>query len=197
MDARVAKTFMSRKISRLDFLKQISLLMGFVAVGCSPVRILLKSYPKKFDADAELVDRILRAFVLTVVPGAEARDPNLTRIYKDEFYPFHSYCGFFASDLSSRGENLFGEHRFDRLSLEQRTRVIEDALEADATVVRLYRGAIFMAQVSVFAGIYDDDKGCSLIDFHGSNSGFTTDEMCYPDCSPLLAHETTSDGNYY
>lgn len=191
-----SETFITRKISRLDFLKQISMLIGFVAVGCSPVRVLLKAYPKKFDADTLLVDQILRAFVVTVIPGAPDDDPNLTRIYSDEYYPFHSYCGFFVSDLSRRSADLYGDDRFDRLSAEQRTNVIEDGLRADATVARLYRAAIFMAQVSFYAGIYDDEKGCPLIDFHGSNSGFTLDEMCYPDCSSLLAHECTKYGNY-
>jgi len=148
------------------------------------------------DSDEKLIDSILRAFVVTVIPGAPIDDPHLTRMYSDEFYPFHSYRGFFVSDLCRRGEDLYGTERFDQLSLEQRTKVVQDGLDADATTSRLYRGAIFMAQVSVYGSIYDDENGCSLIDFHGANSGFTPEEMCYRDNSPFLAGEITQDGNY-
>lgn len=196
VDPSGAGTFVTRKISRLDFLKQISMLMGLVAVGCSPVRVVLRAYPKKYEEDPELMDRFLRSFVTTVIPGAPFDEPNLVRMYTDEHYPFHPYCGFFCSDLAHRSEEMYGTDLFHLLSDEQRTKVVEAGLDADALVARLYRAAVLMAQVSFYAGIYDDEKGCPLIDFHGSNSGFTKEEMSYADCSSMLARETTQDGNY-
>jgi len=183
-------------MSRRFFLGQISLAAATFAAGCTPVRILIKSYPKKFDKEDQLVDIILRAFVLTVIPGAPVDDENLTRIYSDTFYPFHKYCGFFVSDLSDRSKNLFGNDKFDQLSLKQRTAVIEDGLGADGTTARLYRGAILMAQISFYGGIYDDAKGCPLIDFQGANAGFEEEEMYYPNSSAWLAQEITRNGNY-
>lgn len=174
----------------------MALFSGVVIAGCSPIRILLKDYPKKFDRNAELKDTTLRAFVATVIPGARDDDPNLARIYTDDYYPFHSYCAFFVSDLSRRSAELYGSERFDLLSRDQRTHVIDNGLQADATITRLYEGAILMAQVSFYGGIYDDDEGCPLIDFHGTNSGFTAEEMCYPDSSLHLAREETNGGNY-
>lgn len=189
-------TFLARKISRLDFVKQMALLSGAVLVGCSPLKIFFKAYPGKFDTDSALVDRILRAFVVTVIPGASFDQPDLVRIYTDEFYPFRNYCGFFAADLVQRSKELFGTEKFDELTLEQRTSVIQNGLEADSTLRQLYTGAIFMAQVSFYGSVYNDDRGCALIDFHGTNSGFTPDEMCYNNASLSLAKEITSTGNY-
>jgi len=183
-------------ISRRFFLGQVAAASATFVASCTPVRILIKSYPKKFDKEDQLVDIILRAFVLTVIPGAPVDDENLTRIYSDTFYPFHKYCGFFVSDLSDRSKNLFGNEKFDQLSLKQRTAVIEDGLGADGTTARLYRGAILMAQISFYGGIYDDDEGCPLIDFQGANGGFEKEEMCYPNSSSWLAKEITKNGNY-
>jgi hypothetical protein len=189
-------TFLTRKVSRMHFVKQVSMLAGALFVGCSPVRILLKGYPKKFDTNEELSDSLLRAFVATVIPGAPLNELNLTRMYSDEYYPFHSYCGFFVSDLADRSKALYGNDRFDQLTLRQRTKVIEDGLDANATTARLYTAAIYMAQASFYGGIYDDEKGCPFIDYHGGNSAFITDEMYYPDNSMFLAKQATKDGNY-
>jgi hypothetical protein len=188
-------SFLDRRVSRLSFLKQISVILGIAVSGCSPLRILLKDYPRKFDDDPGLRESTLRSFVTTVIPGAAIDEPDLVRIYGDSYYPFHPYCGFFVSDLSRRSSDLFGTDEFSRLPPEQRTAVIEDGLDADATIARLYRGAVLMAQASYFGGIYGDAKGCPLIDFHGANRGFTEREMYYPNASAFLASEATVDGN--
>jgi len=188
-------TFPGPGVSRLTFLKHVSVILGLAASGCSPLRILLKDYPKRFEEDAGLRESTLRSFVTTVIPGAAMDQPDLIRIYGDPFYPFRQYCGFFLSDLARRSSDLFGTDKFDRLVLEQRTIVIENGLDGDATVARLYRGAILMAQASYFGGIYDDVKGCPQIDFHGSNAGFTDSEIFYPNASVFLASEATVDGN--
>jgi len=185
-----------RQVSRKEFLKQLSIASTLLFVACSPVRILLKAYPQKFDDDVELCERILRSFVTTIVPGAPIDDPNLMRIFTDDYYPFHKYCAFFVADLCKRSEDLFEETDFSVLSLAQRSQVVANGLASDATVSRLYRGAILMAQVSFYAGIYDDEKGCPLIDFHGSNFGFTPEEMYYPNNASLLSQAATDNGNY-
>ena len=78
MTDQEGNTFLTRKVSRMHFVKQVSMLTGALFVGCSPVRILLKDYPKKFDTNEELADSFLRAFVATVIPGTPIDDPNLT-----------------------------------------------------------------------------------------------------------------------
>ena len=185
-----------RTLSRLDFLKQIGIFSGAVLVGCSPIRILLKDYPNRYDRDEGLRTAILRAFVTTVIPGAPPDDPDLVRMFDDEYYPFHAYCGYFVSDLNDRSANRYDGTPFDALAPDLRREIIQQGLDADATTARLYRGAVLMAQASFYGGIYDDEKGCPLIDFHGTNNGFTPEEMCYANCRPLLAREATLTGNY-
>jgi len=95
------ESFLDRRVSRLSFLKQVSVILGLAVSGCSPLRILFKDYPRKFDDDPRLRESTLRSFVTAVIPGADIDGPDLVRIYGDPFYPFHSYCGFFVSDLSA------------------------------------------------------------------------------------------------
>ena len=52
-----------------------------------------------------------------------------------------------------------------------------------------------MAQVSYYAGIYDPDKGCSLIDFPGRNAGFSLSELAGKNVEAALGDEMTVDGN--
>ena len=160
------------------------------------MRILLDVYPERFVEDRKLIDKILRSFVATIIPGVPTGEPDLTKIYYDNYYPFYRFRSFFVFDLSKRSSELFGEEKFYELTLEQRTTVIENALSSDNDVARLYQGAILMAQASFYGGIYDDKKGCPLIDFQGENYGFTPDEMYYPNSSSFLALESTIDGNY-
>lgn len=186
----------TQRVSRLEFLKQICVVSGVLVAGCTPMKIVFKAYPERFKYDRNLREQMLRAFVTAVIPGAPEDDPDLVRMFTDDYYPFHEYCEFFAADLSSRSEKLFEDDRFDQRTLEERARVVQDGLEADATVARLYRGAILMAQVSFYAGIYNDEKGCSLIEFDGSNYGFTDNEMYHKDSWNYLAAAATSTGNY-
>lgn len=185
-----------QKISRRRFVEQSAMLLGLAATGCSPLRILLNAYPEKFDREKPLVENMFRAFVVTVIPGAPWEDTNLIRIYSDDYYPFHRYCGFFAFNLAQGSANLCGNERFDQLSPAQRTAVIENGLRADGTVARLYGAAIFMAKVSFYGGIYNDEKGCPLIDFYGPQSAFGEGEKHYPQGAARLAREMTRDGNY-
>jgi hypothetical protein len=188
--------FFTRRVSRLEFLKHLALGSGVMLAGCTPLKIIFSAYPDDFKNDKELCERILRAFATTVVPGAPVDEPNLVTMFTDQFYPFHAYCEFFVADLCSRSDTLFGEKRFERLSLAERTRVVESGLAADSTTARLYRGAIFLIQVSFYAGVYDDEKGCPLIDFHGTNRGFKNEEMYYADPVQYLADAATSSGNF-
>lgn len=180
-------------ISRRDAVRYLGLITaGMAAAACTPLRILTHSYPADFKHAPELVDRILRAFVSTVVPGAPD-SPNLARAYTDRQYPFASYAEFFAADLCRRSRDRFGNDAFDRLTITERTAVIQDGLAADGTTKKLYQGAIYLAQVSFYGGIYDDDAGCALIDFPGRYRGET---ISHNDCHRFLPPALTDNGNY-
>lgn len=180
-------------ISRRDAVRYLGLITAGMAAGaCTPLRILTHSYPDDFKHAPELVDRVLRAFVSTVIPGAPD-SPNLARAYTDRQYPFASYAAFFAADLCRRSRDRFGKEAFDRLTVKERTAVIQDGLAADGTTHKLYQGAIYLAQVSFYGGIYDDDVGCALIDFPGRYQG---DQVSYDDCHRFLPRALTENGNY-
>jgi len=190
------ESFFERRITRHEFVKEISIIAAGLLGGCTPLKIVFNAFPERFSNDTNLCEQMLRSFVTAVIPGAVEDDTNLIRIFRDNYYPFCEYCDFFVSDLAARSANLFGDDQFDRLTQKQRTAVVRDGLDGDATLKRLYQGAIFMAQVSYYAGIYDDEKGCPLIDFQGSNYGFAEEEMYYTNSSLYLAPGATSDGNY-
>ncbi|HTO94826.1 MAG TPA: hypothetical protein VMM80_10620, partial [Bacteroidota bacterium] len=43
----------------------------------SAVRMLLSLYPSKYRRDTDFQDRVLRAFVVTVIPGADPAEPDI------------------------------------------------------------------------------------------------------------------------
>lgn len=172
--------------------------LGAIAAGiatdaCTPLRVLTRAYPREFDRDADKVARVLRAFVSTVIPGASEDTPDLTRVFTDGAYPFAPYTGFLTSDLCRRTRGRCGIEAYWALDARQRVEVILEALASDGTTRRLYTAAIFLAQVSFYAGIYDDERGCDLIDFPGRYRG---DRVTYEDAERFLPAPHTPSGNY-
>lgn len=195
MDARSARP-PSPTVSRRQAVRQFALLgAGAAAWACTPLRVVLRAYPDAFDEEPALTHGVLRAFVLTVIPGAPPDDPNLVRAYYDDDYPLARYRGFLAADLCARAERLFGRDRFDRLGPEQRTAVVQDGLGADAVTRRLYRGAVFLAQIAVYAGIYDDARGAPLSRFEGRYRFPGIAATTHPNPERFLARAITPDGN--
>ena len=136
------------------------ILAGAATQACTPLRIVTRSFAAEFKNDPALVAQTLRAFVAAVIPGVEPGAPDPARALLDRRYPFARYAPFFASDLAARSHRLFGTGEFASLAIAQRGAVIADGLAADGTTKKLYRGAIYLTQVSIYAGIYDDDAGC-------------------------------------
>lgn len=166
---------------------------GVAASACTPLRILTRSFPAEFKHDPLLVDMTLRSFAGTVIPGVDLGPEGgyPARALRDSRYPFAAYAQFFASDLTERARERYGE-AFHRLTVEQRTRVISDGLGADATTRKLYRGAIYLTQIAVYAGIYGDD-GCALIDFAGR---FRGGDVSYDNADAFLPTPLTTSGNF-
>ncbi len=183
-------------ISRRRLLQQLGLLAaGAAATACTPLKVLVNAYPQAFDTDPALVERVLHAFVTAVIPGAPADDPDLIRAFTDPDYPFAEYAAFFAADLSRRARQRFDEPAFERLTPEQRAVVIRDGLAADGTSRKLYTGAITLAQISLYAGIYDAKGGCALIGFEGGYHWHPPADITHPEPARFLAAALTTDGN--
>jgi hypothetical protein len=180
-------------IARREALRRLGVLTAGLASACTPLRIVLHDYPSAFDGE-EASDRVLRAFVLTVIPEADARDPNLLRAFRDPDLRFAPYRGFFVSDLCQRSAARTGES-FDRLNQAERLAVVQEGLGADATTARLYTGAILVAQASYYGGIYDDTRGCALIEFEGAYQFRGLAAITYPDPERFLSWPLTADGN--
>src|SRR5437773_7612399 len=117
-------------ISRRQALRQLGLVAAGLTAACTPMRVLVSAYPQAFDDDDGLVDRVLRAFVTAVIPGAPADDPDPVRAHTDPAYPFAQYAVFFAADLSRRAARRFNGRAFDRLEVQERTAVIAEGLAA-------------------------------------------------------------------
>jgi len=183
-------------IPRRHALRQLGLIAAGLAAACTPMRVLVSAYPHAFDDDDGLVDRVLRAFVTAVVPGAPADDPDLVRAHTDPAYPFAPYAAFFAADLSRRAARRFDGRAFERLEVQERTAVIAEGLAADATTRKLYNGAVALAQITFYAGIYDPKKGCPAIGFEGGNHWHPLSDITHPDPERFLSHARTADGNY-
>lgn len=189
-----ASSGFSSRLGRREALRRLAQISVALAVsGCTPVRYVLHLYPDDVDR-TDAGDRILAAFGRTVVPGARANDPNLFRALRDPVLPFHRYAGFFAADLDDRAQRQF-RCGFTRLLPEQRVTVVEDGLRAGGTTCRLYEGAIFLTQIAYFAGIYDPEHGCPLIDFEGAYRFHDLEATTFPDPGRYLARSVSSDGN--
>jgi hypothetical protein len=185
---------MQDPISRRQVLRRLGVIAAGLAAACTPVRVLLNAYPEAFDHDPALLDRVLRAFAITVIPGAPADDPDLTRAFTDADYPFAPYAAFFAADLDRRAKARFAAP-FAALQPAARATIVTAGLDADATSRKLYSGAISLVQIAFYAGIYDGKKGCPLIGFEGGYHWHPLAEITHPDPARFLAEALTPDGN--
>jgi len=182
-------------ITRRQLLCRAGVLAGVLAAGCTPLRMAFRPSPGQLHGEGGTADRVLAAFVRTVAPRAAGSTEDLVRVFDDPQYPFAPYRAFFASDLCRRAEDCFGATRFDSLTAEARARIVEDGLHGDAVARRLYGGAIFLAQVAVYAGIYDDVRGGRAINFDGANNGFAPEALTYPVPEWYLPAASSLDGN--
>ena len=87
----------SRGLSRREALKQFALIAGGLTAGCTPVRMALGTYSHELEKDSAAMDRVLRAFVTTVIPEAPFDEPNLVRAVGDPYYHFAPYRTYLRS----------------------------------------------------------------------------------------------------
>lgn len=187
-------------MTRRQALRRVGLLgagLGLgMATGCTPLKILFHAYPRRFDEDEPLVDRTLAAFAEAILPGTDRDSLELARPLSDERFELASYRNYLAADLADRSRRLYGTGAFEKLGLAERERVVSEALDADGTTCKLYSGAIFLTQIAYFAGIYDDDGGCPLIDFDGRYRLRPLDELTYPDPDTYLTQAAMRSARY-
>jgi len=157
--------------------------------GCAPVaRFAIPG------ARVESADRVLLAFVATVVPGA-GDSPDLIRPFADSFYSFHEWRDWFAGDLCRRASR-FGRPTFDLLGPADRARIVSAALGSDPLTRRVYTGAVFLAQVSAYVSLYDPRGASPLMGFDGAHRFRGLAAVTYPEPGQFLAPALTCNGNW-
>ena len=182
----------TRSVSRREALQSFGVLALGAFVGCTPLRLALRTDRLR---EGEETEETLRAFVTTVIPLANAGEPHLTRAFYDEDYGFRRCCGFFVKDLRRRAERRFAGVSFPMLSADRREEIVQSGLAAGGLTGRVYAGAAFLAQVAYYGGIYDSARGCPAIDFRGRNRGFGDEDLTYPDAARFLGTHRSGDGN--
>ena len=195
LETRGLERTASAPITRRQLLCRAGVFAAALATGCTPLRLALHADPEPFRGEGGVTDRALAAFVRSVAPRATGSAEELARVFADPAYPFARYRAFFAADLCRRAQDRFGTNRFDSLTEDARARIIEDGLHGDAVARRLYSGAIFLAQVAVYAGIYDDGRGARAINFDGANHGYAPETLTYPVPAWYLPAASSLDGN--
>jgi len=159
------------------------------------VQMVLRIFPRKYCLDNRIKDKILKAFVTTIIPGSDINDQNLVKMYNDNFYPFSNYCGYFVYDLNRRSKKLYSGKNFWTLTLSEKTVVVQNALSGRELTKRLYKGAILMAQVSFYGAVYNEGRGVPLVYFPGENNGYSKEESTYDFGCSLFDKELSADGH--
>lgn len=177
------------KVSRRTLVKGLAFLAAGTVIGCTPINILFSNKEDKMGQTG----KILRAFMQTIVPGAPTEHQNITHVFYDDFYRFSKYRKVFTEDLCRRSKKIFGIHRFEMLSFQKRTEVVKNGLEKPGVIGRLYSGAIYITQITVYTACYDKKGICDLIDF---KANYDFEVPVYPDTEKYLGCALTSDGNY-
>lgn len=190
-DGTVVRAPAASAISRRRVVSLLAVACAGLGSGaCLPLARVTSRSRLSLAAHPATEDKVLRAFVDAVVPGLDARtmdSPYLSRPFVDPDLPFHPFHLDLTTNLCERSLAMVDNWSFYRLDAKERRSVIRAGLEAGGLTTRLYEAAIFIAQVSAYAGIYDDDAGCPLIDFEGAAQRLDWAEMSYPHVPGLFA----------
>ncbi len=136
---------------------------------------------------------VLRAFIETIVPGADTKHPQITSVFYDATYwsTMNRWLLLFA--LAYQSEKLYLTLDFSCLDAFERIRVIQNGLEGKGIVSRLLHAAIWISQVMVYTGLYNEEESCALIQYPAA---YGEDEIAYPHPLRYLAPSITRDGNF-
>lgn len=168
--------------------------VGLACGGCRAVNLILDPTPLRDPRDPGLIEPTLRMLVEAVVPGVPVERPGAAVAFFDPAYPLLAYRMELARDLQERAHRL-ARAPFDALPRHARQAVIRDGLEEGGLTGQLYAGAVFLAQVSAFAGLHHPDGACPPIDFAGGRSLAPLASQTYPDPHHFLPGPLTRDGN--
>ncbi len=191
----------SVELTPLDRRRALALLgmavAGLAAPGCLVLDRVLSRYRGMLRDDRPLEEAVYRGFVDAVIPGLDTRtldSPNLVRVFFDEDLPFADYHLDMSAHLCKSAAKHCDEWRYHTLNPERRREVIRRGIESGGLVQRLYEGTVFITQVATYANIYDDARGCRLIDYEGTSGKLDWRRMSYPDLPDRYAADIRCPG---
>lgn len=161
-------------ISRRKTIKLLSILSGCLSLGIVPSCGF--TWSSKFDS-------ILFAYFEAIIPGVPLTNPELLILFKNPDYGLRRGVGILINDLQKKSSKQFGA-RFETLSTQQRSQIIECGLSNSKRLIRkLHSAAIYAAQLTFYCGFYQDPEVCDLIEYQ---SQFQMEETAYPNSEDFL-----------
>ncbi len=182
-------------LSRRDVLRTLAwVTAGLAGSACVPAELVFNASPAPHKRDPNIVEPILRMFVETVVPGTPVDQPGLARVFFDPFYPLTSHRAWLARDLNDRAMQRFRQP-FDGLPRSARESIIRAGLASPGLTARIYNGAVFLAQVAVYAGLTHPTGACPAIGFQGPAGVLPLSDQTYPEPRRYLGRTRSVNGN--
>ncbi len=166
--------------------------LGMATAGCAPRALGRALYPESIALDDDTILRMLVAVVAVVIPEPDAALP-VARRFADPALRFADFRGPLAADLMRRAAQRAGTDRFDRLPVAQRRAIVQDGLDGGAVSARLYGGAVFLARIVFFCGLWNERGACDYIGYRGAFTGDA--DLSWPEPERFLPAPTTADGN--
>ena len=191
----------SAALAQLSRRRAIALLgmaaAGLAAPGCLVLDRVLSRYRVMLRDNRRVEEAVYRGFVDAVIPGLDARtydSPNLVRVFFDEDLPFADFHLDMSAHLCKSAAKHCDDWRYHTLDPERRREVIRRGIESGGLVQRLYEGTVFITQVATYANIYDDSRGCRLIDYEGTSGMLDWGRMSYADLPGRYAADIRCPG---
>lgn len=181
--------------SRREVLRTLAwVAAGLAGSACVPAELVFNASPAPHKRDANVVEPILRMFVETVVPGTPVDHPGPASVFFDPFYPLTPHRAWLARDLNDRAVRTFHQ-AFDGLPRASRESIIASGLSSAGLTGRVYHGAVFLAQVAVYAGLAHPAGACPAIGFQGPAGLLPPADQTYPAPRQFLGHALGVHGN--
>ena len=98
----------------------------------------------------------------------------------------------FVKDLLNRSRRLFNDTPFVKLPNSKREEIVRHGLQAGIFKSKIYKAAIYLTQVVVYAGLYNNEGLCPVIDF---NTEYNFESTTYRNYQDFLGKNITFDGN--
>lgn len=180
----------STNINRREALSRFLLGTAGFLVSCSPLNILgAKSTLTSKQTEIE----ILGAFMETIVPGLDVNHPGLTAVFYDKYYRFTKFRKILVNDIINQTRKLFSVNSFETLQREGREKIVQHVLNVGGIMKKVYSGAIYLTQITAYAGLYNRNYSSPIIDFKAE---YSFEPTSYPNYKDFLGDNQTIDGNY-